>query len=59
VTARGPGNLVRQLSPQAVPAFVDLSGLGRGQYNLPVHFDPTGDYTVTKAQPQTVRVTIR
>lgn len=59
VTARGPGNLVRNLSPQAVPAFVDLSGLQRGQYNLPVRIDPTGDYTIEAVQPQTVRVTIR
>jgi len=59
VTARGPGNLVRNLSPQAIPAWVDLSGLQRGQYNLPVHFDPTGDYSVTSVQPEHVRVTIK
>jgi len=59
VTARGPGNLVRNLSPQAIPAWVDLSGLQRGQYNLPVHFDPTGEYSVTSVQPEHVRVTIQ
>jgi YbbR domain-containing protein len=59
VTARGPGNLVRNLSPQAVPAWVDLSGLQRGQYNLPVRFDPTGQYSITAVQPQHVRVTIQ
>jgi YbbR domain-containing protein len=59
VIARGPGNLVRNLSPQAVPAWIDLSGLERGQYNLPVHFDATGDYTITDVQPRHVRVRIQ
>lgn len=59
VTARGPGNLVRQLSSQAVPAYVDLSGLQRGQYNLPVRFDTTADYTIRDSDPDTVHVTIR
>jgi YbbR domain-containing protein len=59
VTAKGPGNLVRNLSPQAIPAWVDLSGLQRGQYNLPVRFDPTGEYSVTSVDPAHVHVTIR
>jgi YbbR domain-containing protein len=59
VTARGPGNLVRNLSPQAIPAWVDVSGLQRGQYNLPVQFDPTGEYSITAVQPPHVRVTIQ
>jgi YbbR domain-containing protein len=59
VMARGPGNLVRNLSPQAVPAWIDLSGLERGQYNLPVHVDSTGDYTVTDIEPRHVRVRIQ
>jgi YbbR domain-containing protein len=58
VTARGPGNVVRNLAPQAIPAYVDLTGLERGRYNLPVRFDPTGDYTITAVEPRHVRVTI-
>jgi hypothetical protein len=38
---------------------VDLTGLERGRYNLPVRFDPTGDYTITAVEPQHVRVTIQ
>jgi YbbR domain-containing protein len=59
VTARGPGNVVRNLAPQAVPAYVDLTGLERGRYNLPVRFDPIRDYTITAVEPQHVRVTIQ
>lgn len=59
VTARGPGNVVRNLAPQAIPAYVDLTGLERGRYNLPVRFDATGDYTITAVEPQHVRVTIQ
>lgn len=59
VVARGPGNLVRNLSAQAVPAWIDLSGLDRGQYNLPVHLDSTRDYTITEVQPPHVRVRIQ
>jgi YbbR domain-containing protein len=59
ITARGPGNLVRDLSPQAVPAWIDVSGLERGRYNLPVHFDSTGDYAITDVQPRHVSVRIQ
>jgi YbbR domain-containing protein len=59
VTARGPGNLVRNLSPQAVPAWIDVSGLERGRYNLPVHFDSPEDYTVTDVQPRHLSVRIQ
>jgi hypothetical protein len=59
VTARGPGNVVRNLAPAAIPAYVDLTGLQRGQYNLPVLFGTTGGYSITAVEPQHVRVTIQ
>jgi len=58
VTVSGPGNLVRQLSAQSIPAFVDITGLTRGQYTLAVRFDPTTNYSALAAQPASVRVTI-
>ena len=58
VTVSGPGNLVRQLSAQSIPAFVDITGLTHGQYTLAVRFDPTTDYSALAAQPASVRVTI-
>jgi hypothetical protein len=59
VTAHGPAATVRQLSPAKVPLFVDLSGLRRGRYNLPVHAAPTAGYSVSSVNPSTVRVVIR
>jgi len=58
VTVSGPGNLVRQLSAQSIPAFVDITGLTRGQYTLAVRFDPTTNYSALAAEPASVRVTI-
>jgi YbbR domain-containing protein len=59
VTAHGPAAVVRQLSPANVPLFIDLSGLRRGRYNLPVHAPPAADYSVSSVNPSTVRVLIR
>jgi YbbR domain-containing protein len=59
ITARGPDNLVRSMSPESVPAWIDVSGLERGRYNLPVHFDSTGDYTIVDVQPRHVSVRIQ
>jgi YbbR domain-containing protein len=59
VLVKGPGNLVRQLSPLAVPTYVDVDGLAKGQYNLPVNFDEVADYSMASVTPATVHVTIR
>lgn len=59
IMARGATATVDQLEPTAVPVFVDLSGLGRGRYNLPVRVDPTNQYTVTSVKPDQVQVRIR
>jgi hypothetical protein len=40
-------------------AFADLSGLGRGRYNLPVRFDPPLEMTITNVVPAQVDVRIR
>jgi YbbR domain-containing protein len=59
VTAHGPATVVRQLSPVQVPLFIDLSGLRRGRYNLPVQAPPGADYSVSSVNPSSVRVVIR
>ena len=58
VRVRGGSTVVRPLSPKSVPAFVDLAGLRRGNYNLQVHIDARGQYDVLDVHPQTVRVRI-
>jgi hypothetical protein len=41
-----------------VVAYIDLAGLGAGQYQLTVHADAAPDAGVTHLQPSTVQVWI-
>ncbi|HXE81242.1 MAG TPA: CdaR family protein, partial [Vicinamibacterales bacterium] len=59
VTAKGAAETVEKLSGESIPAFVDLSGLGRGRYNLPVRVEPANQFSVTKVTPDQVAVRIR
>ena len=42
-----------------VVPFVDLVGLGPGQYTLPVRIEPASEFTVTNVSPAAVSVRIR
>ena len=45
---------------ETIDAFVDLAGLGPGQYNLRVQVDTTqNDFGVSSMDPSVVRVTIK
>jgi YbbR domain-containing protein len=59
VRVRGAGPTVRQLQPQQVPLYVDVSGRRPGTYNLPVQPAAGGVVSVVAIQPESVRVTIR
>ena len=59
VKARGPADLVTALEAGRVPAFVDLSGLRKGRYNLPVRIDATAGFVITHIDPSAVSVMIR
>ncbi len=59
VTTHGPQDVVGALRPDSVAAFVDLAGLGPGQYNLSVLVDPLPDLVVVKSEPATVMVRIK
>ena len=59
VRARGAAGVVKGVTAERVPAFVDLSGLKRGRYNLPVRIDSTGDFSIIATEPAAVQVTIR
>ena len=59
VRARGPADIVTTLEGRRVPAFVDLSGLKKGRYNLTVRIDATSGFGITDIDPAAVRVTIR
>jgi YbbR domain-containing protein len=59
VKARGQRDAIAGLRPDTVDAFVDLAGLGPGQYNLRVQIDASQDFGVTEINPQIVVVTIK
>jgi YbbR domain-containing protein len=59
VAVKGPGPTVKDLAAGSVPAFVDLTALRRGSYNLPVRLEPTSDFGVIGVTPERVRVRIR
>jgi len=59
VLVRGPGDLVKALEPGGLSPFADLSGLGRGRYNLPVRCEPGGNLTVLEITPSTIDVRLR
>ena len=47
------------MSAATIDAFVDLAGLGPGQYTLRVQIDPTQRFGVSTAEPAVVQVTIK
>jgi YbbR domain-containing protein len=59
VTVRGTEDQVDGLRPDAILAYVDLAGLGVGQYNLRVQVDQTERFGVDAIDPANVTVTIR
>jgi YbbR domain-containing protein len=59
VSVRGRREALTNLRADDVDAFVDLAGLGPGQYNLRVQTDPSQDFGVSAVAPQVVDVTIK
>ena len=59
VTVRGRRQAVDDMRAESIDAFVDLAGLGPGQYNLRVQFDPTESFGVSSTEPAVVQVTIK
>ncbi|HXW07956.1 MAG TPA: CdaR family protein [Vicinamibacterales bacterium] len=59
VSVRGQQDVLAALMPDGVEAFVDLTGLGPGQYNLQVQTDPSERFGVGTITPPVVSVTIR
>jgi len=59
VTVRGRRQALDAMRTEAIDAFVDLAGLGPGQYNLRVQVDPTQNFGVSSTDPAVVQVTIK
>lgn len=58
VTLRGSRDALARIEPDEVVAYIDLAGLGAGQYQLSVHADPAREAGVTHMEPSTVQVWI-
>jgi YbbR domain-containing protein len=58
VTLRGHRDALNRVDADDVVAFVDLAGLGPGQYSLSVHADSSPDAGVTRVDPASVQVRI-
>jgi YbbR domain-containing protein len=59
VGVRGRREVLADLRPDSVDAFVDLTGLGPGRYNLRVQVDPSDRFGIGTVTPAVVEVTIR
>ena len=46
------------IQPDDATAFVDLAGLGAGEYTLTVHADSSGDAGVARIDPAAIQVRI-
>lgn len=58
LTLRGNRDTLGRVAPDEVTAFIDLAGLGPGQYTLTVHADAVREAGVTRVAPETVQVRI-
>lgn len=59
LTVRGTSAVLDALTVDNVQAFVDLAGLGAGQYNLRVRIETSARFGVTSVDPADVAVAIR
>lgn len=58
VTLRGSRDALNRVDPDDVVAYVDVAGLGPGEYTLAPHADASRDAGVTRIEPSTVKVRI-
>ena len=58
LTVRGNRDALGRVVADDFTAFIDLAGLGPGQYSLTVHADSSRDAGVTRLTPESVQVRI-
>jgi YbbR domain-containing protein len=58
VTVRGSRVALSRVGPDEINAYVELSGLGAGQYTLQVRADATREAGIVRVEPSMVRVRI-
>lgn len=58
LTVRGNRETLARVAADDLVAFIDLAGLGPGQYSLTVHADSSREAGVTRVNPESVQVRI-
>jgi len=58
LTLRGSREALARVEADDIVAYVDLGGLGPGQYSLTVHADSSPEAGVTRIEPSSVQVRI-
>ena len=58
LTLRGKRDALNHVDADDILAFVDLAGLGPGDYSLTVHADSTSDTGVARIEPASVQVRV-
>jgi YbbR domain-containing protein len=58
LTLRGHREALNRVDADEIVAFVDLAGLGPGQYSLTVHADSSPEVGLTRVEPASVQVRI-
>jgi YbbR domain-containing protein len=58
VTIRGTREALTRVDPDDVVAYIDLAGLGAGEYTLTAHADASEDAGVVRLEPPSVKVRI-
>lgn len=56
IIVRGTREGLARLDAEQVVPFVDLKGLGAGEYTLTVHVDPVADANIARVVPETVQI---
>jgi YbbR domain-containing protein len=58
VRVRGSRNVLGRVEPDDITAYVDLAGLGAGQYTLSVHASSAREAGVSRVEPENVQVRV-
>ena len=59
VRVRGSKAALARLQADSVTAYVDVAGLGPGQYGLPVRTEPAKDFGIESVEPASVQIQIQ
>jgi YbbR domain-containing protein len=59
VRVRGPKSAVDKISAATIVAYVDLDGIGDGDYGLPVRLEPSADVGVDQLDPTIVGIHVQ